>query len=85
MSEACDLAYFLCECKGVRFYGQSGRRLRFGTRLNLVREPSNPHDSNAVAVSVVGEGGGRSSLGHVSSQAARWLSPLMLGPFDFVA
>ena len=76
-----DLAFFTCVCRGVKFHGISGRRLPYGTELAFRREPTNPYDSNAVLVFVVESGRRLTPPGHVAAEAARWLSPLLLGPY----
>lgn len=59
----------LLRCCGAR----RGQEVRFGCRARLLPEPTNPYDSNAVAVQVDGE--------HVAylarADAARW-QPLLL-------
>ncbi|WP_161971544.1 HIRAN domain-containing protein [Acidipropionibacterium jensenii] len=42
------------------------------TRLRLIREPRNPHDSNAIAVRQ-----GRQQVGYVSASVARTLAPVL--------
>ena len=78
-----DLAFFTCVCRGVKFYdaGVGGPLLPLSTRLAFKREPGNLYDPNAVLVFVVGSGGTLTCLGHVDKEAARWLSPLLLGPY----
>ena len=74
--DVCDLTYFSFEVKGIKFYQLRGRRLPFNTSVSFVREPSNPHDANAVLVIAV-LSGDRVVLGHVAAQAVRWLNLLM--------
>ena len=69
-----------CQCRGVKFYDLRSAGARYGTRLELVHEPTNIHDPlNCVAAWVVGpwSSGQRAShmLGHVAKEAARWLNP----------
>ena len=80
MEDICDLAFFTCEVKGVRFYEQQGRRLGNADVL-FEPEPTNQHDRNAV-LCFTRISGSRVVLGHVAAEAARWLSPLLLGPFS---
>ncbi len=45
--DVCDLAFFTCEVKGVRFYEQQGRRLG-NVNVLFEPEPTNQHDRSAV-------------------------------------
>ena len=71
------LAFFSCQCRGIKFYDLSDIGARQGDGVVLVREPHNPRDSNSVAVFLRGG----AMLGHVAKEAAKWLSPMLLGPF----
>ena len=53
--------------KNIRMFGCED----IGTYA-LAREPENPHDANAIRVSV-----GEFSMGYVPKQIARWLAPRM--------
>ena len=70
-----------CICRGVKFHGIDTRHLQYGTELQFKREPTNPYDSNAVLVFVVGSGPRLTPLGHVAAGPAKWLSRLLLGPY----
>ena len=84
--ESTALAFFVTECRGVKFYDFKGHHLEFGTPLAFKRNPFHPKDANCVEVLVVGErrrGRGRGyKLGHVRADAAEWLSSLLTGPFE---
>lgn len=71
------LAFFSCQCRGIKFYDLSDVSVMQGDRITFVREPHNPRDSNSVAV--FSRGG--TMLGHIAKEAAEWLSPMLLGPF----
>lgn len=67
------------EVAGTQYDGRSQRleKLARGNKVNLTREPSNPYDSNAIAV-VASDGG---SLGNLPSQVSEFLAPLLDGGF----
>ena len=74
--------FFECQCRGVKFYDLRSARARYGTRLKLVREPTNLQDPlNCVAAWVPGpRSSGRQTslmLGHIAKEAVRWLNPLL--------
>lgn len=77
------LVSFHCQCRGVKFYDLRSAGAVWGTELNLVTEPTNPHDPLCVAARVPGIPGERGAgarprmLGHVAKEAARWLNPLL--------
>ena len=74
------LLFFKCQCRGVKFYDLRSAGARYGTRLSLVREPTNLQDPlNCVAAWVPGpwSSGHRAILGHVAKETARWLNPLL--------
>ena len=81
---------FVCQCRGVKFYDLRSAGARWGTKLSLVREPTNPRDPLCVAAWVPGSPGESGSisaatsrpkiLGHVAKEVARWLSPLLDSP-----
>lgn len=64
-----------CEVAGVRYYAAAEHALdfHFWDRLNLVREPQNPHDPKAVAV-FTSEG---EQIGYVPRRRNRYLSAMM--------
>ena len=81
-SMASALAFFVTECRGVKFYDFKRHHLEFGTKLRFVRQPFHPKDANCVEVLVMGKPGRRGyKLGHVQAEAAEWLSQLLTGPF----
>ena len=71
------LAFFECQCRGVKFYqwSQAGDTVR--KPVSFRRDPGNPHDPNCVEVLVAAGW----KLGHIAKDAAQWLSPLLMGPF----
>ena len=77
------LVSFYCQCRGVKFYDLRSAGAAWGTKLDLVKEPTNPHDPLCVAAWVPGTPGERGvgarprMLGHVAKEAARWLNPLL--------
>lgn len=85
MSRMDLLVSFSCECRGVKFYDLRSVGAEWGTNLELVKEPTNPHDPLCVAAwvpGIPGERGHRARrrrhmLGHVAKEAARVLSPLI--------
>ena len=77
-----DLAFFSCECRGVKFYGSSDAGELFGSRVTFIRNPDHPMDPNCVEVMVIKQEGNHYKLGHIAAEAAEWLSPMLLGPFD---
>ena len=79
--EAIARAFFVTECRGVKFYNIKDGKLGFGTELSFVRRPYHPKDSNCVEVVVTKRRGHPCKLGHVKAEAAEWLSPLLAGPF----
>ena len=48
-----DLAFFSCECRGVKFYGLSDGGELFGSRVTFARNPDHPMDPNCVEVMAV--------------------------------
>ena len=77
------LVSFHCQCRGVKFYDLHSAGAAWGTKLDLVKEPINPHDPLCVAAWVPGISGERGDgarprmLGHVAKEVARLLSPLL--------
>ena len=67
---------FHCQCRGVKFYDLRSAGAERGTKLDLVKEPTNPHDPLCVAAWAPGIPGERARrrplmLGHVAKEAAR--------------
>ena len=79
--EAIALAFFVTECRGVKFYDFKDDKLGFGTGLLFVQRPYHPKDANCVEVMVVKRYRQHYKLGHVKAEAAKWLSPLLTGLF----
>ena len=74
------LVSFDCHCRGVKFYDLRSAGAAWGTKLDLIKEPTNPHDPLCVAAWVPGMPGERArprTLGHVAKEVARWLNPLL--------
>ena len=74
------LAFFECQCQGMKFYDSHDVTLRHGTRLALRRERSNPHDYFCIIAFVSDGRHSRAShrmLGHVAREACRLLCPLL--------
>jgi hypothetical protein len=75
------LLFFECQCCGVKFYDLRNVGARYGTRLKLVRKPTNLQDPlNCVAAWVPGpwSSGHRAALlGHIAKETARWLNRLL--------
>jgi hypothetical protein len=73
---------------GVTFPNEDGtdrqiiirKHCREGTALTLVREPANPHGSNAVAIYV-----GRSQIGYASSEDASRLAKFLDAGWSYTA
>ena len=76
MAAVCDLAFFSCECRGVKFYGLSNADELFGSQVTFKRNPDHFKDPNCVEVMVA-----KCKLGHIAAEAAEWLSPMLLGQF----
>ena len=53
------LVSFHCQCRGVKFYDLRSAGAAWGTKLDLVKEPTNPHDPLCVAAWVPGIPGER--------------------------
>lgn len=77
--ESTALAFFITECRGIKFYDLKRHNLQFGTPLRLIRNPFHPKDANCVEVMVIGRRR-QYKLGHVQAAAAEWLSPLLASP-----
>ena len=77
-----DLAFFCCQCRGVKFYGLSEGGDLFGSKVRFKRRPSHPADANCVEVMVVQGSGSGIKLGNLAAEAAQLLSPMLLGPLD---
>ena len=77
------LLFFECQCRGVKFYDLQSAGARYGTRLKLVREPTNLQDPLNCVAAWVPPGPWSSDhwascmLGHIAKEAARWLNPLL--------
>ncbi len=71
------LAFFGCQCRGIKFYQWGVASSEVARPISFRRDPANPRDVNCVEVLV--DSGWK--LGHVAKEAAQWLSPLLLGPF----
>ena len=80
--ESTALAFFITECRGVKFYDLKHHHLELGTQLSFRRNPFHLKDSYCVEVLVDGErrrGQRRGyKLGHVQAEASEWLSTLPL-------
>ena len=72
------LASFRTQIRGVKLYSLSECGITRGMLVNFVRRPDSCRDTNCVEVRVAGVA---AKLGHVAAEAAKWLSPLLLGPF----
>jgi hypothetical protein len=53
--------------------------LILGGPIELVREPHNPHDGNAVAVPNIGG----QQLGYLKREVAQWFAPILDGGVEF--
>ena len=66
--------WIYCKLQGARYTTGAGKdilsNLRRDDKLDLEREPSNPHDSNAIQVKRAGH-----HLGYVPKEIARELAP----------
>ena len=80
------LVSFHSQCRGVKFYDLRSAGAEWGTKLKLVKEPTNPHDPLCVAAWVPGIPGERDAdgarpltcmLGHVAKETASWLNELL--------
>ncbi|MRX42343.1 HIRAN domain-containing protein [Agromyces kandeliae] len=68
------LGIWTCAVRGVKYYGDAAKvaSLSPGTPVQLVREPNNPHDANAIAVVADGL-----PVGHVNKQMAARMAHLL--------
>ena len=73
------LVFFACQARGVKFYDLAEVSANIGTVVDLRRDPYNSWDPNCVEVLVAADR--RTKLGHIAKEAAKWLSPLLLGPY----
>ena len=71
-----DQAFFVCKCRGIKFYQLYEVHARDFTNLVFVRNPSNSYDKYCVEVRLRSSSGPK--IGHVESSAAAKLSPLLL-------
>mgnify|MGYP001026170330 CR=1 FL=1 len=70
-----DADSFYSKVAGVTFEGRQDvlANLKMGTRLDLIREPDNPHDENAIRID--DENG--NNLGYIKAAMAKHLAPVM--------
>ena len=88
-SEDVLLAFFVCQCRGIKFYEWGGEIPEIYSRVTFRRDPSNTHDPFCVEVFALSSPAGQlrprasitRKLGHVDRATARWLSMLLQGPF----
>ena len=69
-----------CQCQGVKFYQLRDVSLSYGTLVTLLPEPTNLYNPSCVAAFVPGTVLRSSKplmLGHVASEANRWICPLL--------
>ena len=77
-----ELAFFTAQCRGVKFYNLKEEGVKFGSEVEFLRRPYHPKDKNCVEVRVKLGAGRFEQLGHLAAEAAEWLSPMLLGPFN---
>ena len=70
------LASFSSQARGIKFYDVSTSSIRVGTSLLFYLEPSNPYDSDCVAVWMCGSPRTK-MLGHLARETACHLAPLL--------
>lgn len=80
-----ELTFFRTQCRGVKFYSLKEEAVHFWSKAYLVRKPFNVKDPNCVEVQVRCSDGHVKMLGHITKEAAEWLSPMLLGPFTIFA
>lgn len=73
------LARFSAQCRGVKLYDLAECFANRGDRLVFVRNPHHEKDKNCVEALLARN---RKMLGHVAAEVARFLSPMLLGPYD---
>ena len=66
----------------MKFCGLSDAGELFGSRVTFARNSNHPIDPNCVGVMVIKQEGNHHKLGHIAAEAAKWLSAMLLGPFD---
>jgi hypothetical protein len=72
--DAASGSLFTTSVRGMKYNRKEGAmNLKIGDILQLVREPGNTHDSNAIEVTLTNEG----RIGYVSKDVARHLAPGM--------
>ena len=72
------LAFFVVQCRGIKFYDKASIRRMQNSVVEFRRFPSNPHDSFCVEALIPSSSGGYEKLGHVARTPARLLSPLYI-------
>ena len=76
------LAFFVVQCRGVKFYDMVSECRMRQSEVTFRRFPSNPYDSFCVEALIPRESAhGYEKLGHVARDPVRLLSPLLLAPF----
>ena len=70
-----SLAYFTAQCRGIKF---AEVEAECGSDVSLIRIPSHKHDKNCVELRLLSG----LKLGNLASEVARWLCPLLPGPFQ---
>ncbi len=70
------LATFYSRVRGIKFYDVSSATISAGISVSLQLEPTNPHDSNCVAV-YLHVGSVSNKLGHLAREDAAHLAPLI--------
>ena len=79
MAALCDLAFFSCECRAVKFYGLSNAGELFGSQVTFRRNPDHCKDPNCVEVVVAKHKQQRQQSGSLQC----FLDPLILkGEFN---
>lgn len=76
MDPVLELAYFVCNVVGIKFFETLSVNLPFAHRMYMEREPSNTHDCYAVLVYTM-VNGRRVKVGHVSRPACRYICALL--------
>ena len=65
------LATFKTQARGIKFYDV--KEVEIGQTFNCILEPSNPYDSNCIALCL----SNGQMLGHLAKEAANYLAPLL--------
>ncbi len=76
MACVCELASFVCQVRGIKFYEVPTSEVNVGDQIHLTPEPENLWDSNYISVMTISSSGLR-KLGYLAREVSCYLSPLL--------